>query len=355
MAELTERETELSRQDPIPVELAQLALTEKQLYRLRVGDVLNVRLLGLKEDRYAVLPIPARVHSDGTIVLPVVGPIAVADLTLTEAEEKVIAAHVAGDIAKDVSAFLELVESDVTTVLVLGAAAEPGLVRLRANERSPFYALALAGGFGAFGPGAPTANGRVVLKPIRPEREEVVYNFYDQNDVRRALLGPPLESGDVLLVEAAPANVVYVGGTVKLPGAIPLPPGSKSSVLQAVAAAGGLRPYIQAEEAELVRTLSDGKQLHVKLPLAKMMEGAEPDLALLAGDILLVPDTPMTIFQEWAMTQLLGTQFNFGVRYDPLQQYNTNRAIDADSDTGAGIRSALTTGIPQILVPPVAP
>ncbi|MEW6251788.1 MAG: polysaccharide biosynthesis/export family protein, partial [Planctomycetota bacterium] len=223
MGELLAREASLADQPPVAVDHANLALTDKQPYRLRAGDVVMVRILGLQQDRYMPVQFQARVHTDGTIRVPVVGPIPVADLTVNEAEEKIIAAHVTGEVARDLAVFLELLDLDVTTVIVLGAAAEPGIVQLKGNERNPVYALARAGGFGAFGPAVPAASGRITLKPIRPEREQVVYNFNDQNDIRRALLGPPLESGDVLMVEAAAANVVYVGGLVKTPGAVPLP------------------------------------------------------------------------------------------------------------------------------------
>ncbi len=58
------------------------------------------------------------------------------------------------------------------------------------------------------------------------------------------------------------------------------------------------------------------------------------------------------------MQNLLVGPFSVGVHYDPLQQYNTNRALGEQGLFGGNsfsnaFRNALATGLPQALVPPV--
>lgn len=348
LAELNELERQIADQPAVPVAHAKLALTDLRPYKVVPGDVLRVRLVGLDEDRYKPTFLDVRVHGDGGIALPVVGQLKVAGLDLAAVEEAITAAHVP-DVVTDLAVFVQLSDQESTTVLVLGAAGGPGLVKLGENERNPLYALATAGGFG------PAASGRVRLRPIRPQRQEVVYDLTNVNDVRRALLGPPLESGDVLMVEAAENSAVYITGLVNQPGPIPIPPGSNLSALRAVASAGGIRPYLNVKEAALVRSLSNGEQVQVQLDIGDMLAGGTPDLALRSGDILHIPHTPETLAQEWFWQNVMVGPFSVGVQYDPLRQYNTNRAIKADNNDGFSnaIRRSISGSLPNLLVPPV--
>ncbi len=348
LAELYAREQGLQAQADVSVEPQQLALTDYQPYQLQIGDVLLVQMTGLGESPYDATGVQVRIHEDGTISLPLVGRVAVAGLTLAQAEAALIDAHVPA-VATDLAVFVQLAQQGGTSVLVLGAAAAPGLVSLDTNERNILYAMQQVGGFN------PSATGRLRMKPIRPERPEVVYNFNDINDVRRALLAPPLESGDMIVVEASPPHAVYVTGLVNAPGAIAIPPGSEISALQAIATAGGTQPYLDVKEATLIRELPDGETVHVKVDLEALQDGKAPDIALASGDILELPHTPDTLFQEWFVRNVLVGPFSVGVRYDPLAQYNANRAIDADrgdNDFSDAIRRAIGTTIPEAFIPP---
>lgn len=351
--ELEQMEQEIMAAPPVLVEPAaqqELALTDFRPYTIKVGDVLAIRMVGLgtsEADRYAPTVLQLRVHKDGTIALPIVGGVRVEGLDLADAEQALIAAHVP-NIVKELSVYIEPVAPETTTVLVLGAAARPGLTPLKFNERNVLYALAAAGGFGA------ESSGRVWLRPVRTDREERVYDLTNVNDVRRAMLASPLESGDVLEVEGADVNAVYVNGLVNAPGPVPVPPSANTTVLRAIAASGGLRDYLTIKEATLVRTLADGREVHVKLDVGEMLAGRTPDMALRPGDILRVPHTANTMFQEWFVRNVLVGPFSVGVRYDPLGQYNANRALrNDDGQLQDSIRQSLGSAIPGLLIPPV--
>ena len=225
--ELNRLETEISQVEPVALEIADLALTELRPYRVGPNDILDITLTGLG-DQYAQTMLSLRVDDDGTIMLPMVGRVEVAGLDLKGVDKALYNAHVPQRV-KDMSVFVQLGGPEETTVVVIGAAGESGLVKLPRNERSVLYALARAVGFG------PAGSGRVHIHPVRPERPKLTFDLTDINDLRRALLAPPLESGDMVVVEPAEASVVYVTGLVNAPGPVPLPQHGSLSLVRAVA------------------------------------------------------------------------------------------------------------------------
>jgi hypothetical protein len=98
----------------------------------------------------------------------------------------------------------------------------------------------------------------------------------------------------------------------------------------------------------------DGRQVFVKLELDKILSGAVPDVALHPGDVVHVPTTAGTFAQEWFLRNVLLGPFAVGVHYDPLAQYNANRAIDAANNDSLeqGLIQSIGSGIPGIFVPP---
>jgi polysaccharide export outer membrane protein len=317
-----------------------LALRETQPYRIGPNDVVDSHFVGLT-DRLGTNVLRLRVHKDGTVSLPLVGRMKLAGYTLGEAEAAIVRAYVP-DIAKDMSVYLELAGPETVTVMVIGAALNRGLVTLRQNERNILYAIAAAGGFNDM----TNLKGRV--RAITSERPEAVDDLTNVNDVRRALTDPPLESGDVITVETGSPNAIYVTGLVNLPTPIPVPPNSSLSVLRAISAAGGVREYLAVKDATLVRRLADGRQVQVKLPLDDILAGRAPDLEMKPGDILMVPQTVDTMAQEWARANLLIGPFRVGVNYDPLSQYNVNRALDARLVGRNGIVDTIGSDLPLL-------
>lgn len=345
--ELRAREQQVATTQPVVVQAQQLQLVDLQPYRVVVGDVLSITMYGLEEDRYKGTLLELRVHDDGRIVLPVVGPLKVSGLTLKEVEQAIQAAHIP-QVVKDLAVYVRLTNTENTTVLVFGSVERAGMVTLRQNERNVLYAISSAGGFTAGN--APL----VTLRPVRAEREPQTYNLADVNDVRRALTAPPLESGDLVFVESEMSGSVYVSGTVQAPGAIPVLPGGKLSVLRAIMSTGGIKPYINPKEATLVRTLTSGEQVHVKLDLEDMVEGKAEDVALRDGDILMVAQNFDTFAQEWFLQNVLAGPFQITVRYDPLAQYNANRAVESNRQGNTlvnSIQQQLASGIGNAFIP----
>lgn len=352
LAELATREKDAapSATASAPAPTSYPALADLQEYRIRPGDVLAVKMVGLFEERYQPLLLDLRVYVDGDIVLPIVGRVAVGGMTLGDAELAIMNAHVPR-VVKDLSVFVQLSGPETTTVLVQGAVTAPGLVRLNQNQRNLLFAVSLAGGF------TTTSSGHIQFQPIDGRRSATTFNLNDPNDVRAMLAAPPLDSGDIINVEPENESAVFVSGLVMRPGPILIPPKSRISLLRALAAAGGLPEYIDVKEATLVRRLDDGTDAHVKLPLKDILAGTAPDVDLRPGDVLNLPFTADTFVQQWAKNNLLLGPFNLSLHYDPLAQYNANRALDQNNNNGGvagAVRQSLGSTIPNVIVPPVS-
>ncbi len=249
-------------------------------YRVGPGDVINVVLHG-------EAPIPAlqtRVNRSGEIDLPLVGRIKVGDMELEDVEDAIRSALVPG-VLTEVLVYVELVDVGTTNVLVVGAVSDPGLIPLRRTERNMLYAIAAAGGMSEL------ASGRATLRRIRSPEEAVTFDLRDPVQLQRAIALKPLDAGDMIDVQSAKPNTVFVGGLVARAGPQTYPVGSEVTILQVLAAAGGVRTDIFPREGTLIRRMPDGKDAHVKLNLNRLALGQDPNITLIAGDILWIPET----------------------------------------------------------------
>lgn len=266
---------------------------EQQLgpYKVGPGDVLMVTLAGT-DGTGVIASVQTRIDRNGGIDLPIVGAVQVADRELEDVEDAVRQAYVPA-VYKEAVCHVQLVTVDTTNVLVVGAVTEPGLVPLRRTERNMLFAIVGAGGISEI------ASGQATLRRIRNPAEEVTLDLTDPIQLQEALALEPLEHGDILYVHAARPNTVFVGGLVNRPSPQVYPPGTEITVLQALAAAGGLRTDVVPKEGTLIRRMPSGEDLHVKLDLNRLARGDDPNVTLAAGDILWIPDTLETRIQDF--------------------------------------------------------
>lgn len=278
-----------------------------QPFRVGPGDVVQVHING--GDERTAQPTRVRVDRNGDVNLPVVGPVRVLDMELEDAEQTVRRAFVPA-VFKQASVHVELIAPDTTNVLVVGAVTQAGLVPLRRSERNMLFAIVGAGG------ATEAASGKATLRRVRNPAESVTLDLTDPVQLRQAVTMAPLEAGDIIHVPAAQPNMVFVGGLVNRTSAQTYPPGAPISVLQAIAAAGGLRNEVGPTEGTLVRHLPDGSDAHVKLNFPCLQRGECPNIALAAGDILWVPDTFGTKVAEFINRNIFlraGVSVNYNV------------------------------------------
>lgn len=306
-------------------------------YRIGAGDTLRITISGLEQ-----VGLPGthtvRVEDNGTVVLPSVGAVSVTELTLDEAQSRIQSAYVPRYI-RETRVTVEVTTYRTIEVMVLGEVRTPAAVQLRGDRSSVLQALLAAGGPND------AAGSQVMLIPARKPGSAMFFDLGRREGLIRAARTGVLEDADVLVVDRRSNDVVYVQGLVNTPGSVPLPRGATISALQSVAAAGGTLLAFEPVEATLMRRRPTGELVRVKLNLQKMLKGQEPDLALAAGDILIVPHTIATRLEEYAARNLT---LRAGVNYDAIQFEQARRAIHA-ANTSQSLADSLT--LPSITPP----
>jgi polysaccharide export outer membrane protein len=97
-----------------------------------------------------------------------------------------------------------------------------------------------------------------------------------------------LSGGEEIRVPAA--GRIFVVGNVKKPGAFTLLDNGESTILKALAMAEGLLPYAAKQAYIYRREAGPGNANEIPIELRKIMDRKAPDLALLANDVLYIPD-----------------------------------------------------------------
>lgn len=110
-----------------------------------------------------------------------------------------------------------------------------------------------------------------------------------------------LEGGEEIRVPEA--GRIFVTGNVKKPGAFYITDGSQSSIMKALALSEGLNTF-SAHKAYIYRLEGGGgARNEIPIELKKIMDRKSPDVALMANDILYIPDAAglragMKVLQE---------------------------------------------------------
>ncbi len=279
--------------EPTATQKALEQAINQSLGPFKVGpeDVLVVTLTVAGETQlFPILQV--RVDRQGNVDLPLVGQVQVAGSELEDVEDTIQNAYVP-NVYRQAIVHVSLLQAHTTNVLVIGTVISPGLVELPSNQRNLLYAIVRAGGV------SDAASGAVTLQRIRQPHEKATLNLTDPVQLTQALALNPLQDGDIVNVHAATPNMIFIGGLVNVPRPQVYPAGTQITVLQAIAASGGLRTDVTPKEATLIRRMPDGQDVHVKLDLDRLTNGKDQNITLAAGDIFWVPWTTETRVQDW--------------------------------------------------------
>ena len=96
-------------------------------------------------------------------------------------------------------------------------------------------------------------------------------------------------------------QLVYIIGEVNRPGVVELVSQDSISVMQVLAAAGGLTKVASAHHAQIMRV--DSKGLYDKtasIDLYSLLSGKIKDRALIGGDIVMVPSSRLKTYTDAA-------------------------------------------------------
>lgn len=239
---------------------------------------------------------PQRVDQNGEIRLPMIGRIQAAGLTAQQLEAALTEKYKVFINEPDI--MVAVLESRSQPVSLIGAVSTPG-VRQLDGRKTLLQVLLLAGGTST--DAGPTLtitrrieNGRL---PLPQAKDDPSGQFTSAEIEVRPLMEGRLPGSDIELlandvINVSKAEMVFVIGEVARAGAIPLVKGNSMSVLQAVASSGGLNRTAAAKNARILRPTPGAEaRLEVPIDLKRILAGKAGDVSLMAGDILVVPDS----------------------------------------------------------------
>jgi polysaccharide biosynthesis/export protein len=195
-------------------------------YRLAAGDVIRISVY-----QSADLTLETRITEGGSISYPLLGSVALAGLTVSEAEKRIADGLRTGNFVKQPQVSVAVQQVRGNQVSVLGQVGRPGRYPLETGNVQLTDMIATAGGV------IPGGADQVVVVGTRngqPYRAEI--DLPSVFGAGRRANDLTLQNGDVIWVERAPQ--IYMYGEVQRPGSLRLERGM--TVMQALAASGGL-------------------------------------------------------------------------------------------------------------------
>jgi polysaccharide biosynthesis/export protein len=211
-------------------------------YLLGFGDVVEISLVGRAD-----FGSRARVSTDGTILLPLVGKIQASDRTVIELSEDVRKALIKGGFYADPIVRADVINISSRYVTVLGNVGSPGLLPLDRNYRLSEILARVGGGSG-------DAADYILLTKSGATSAQRYY-------IAKLAAGgvgedPLVQSGDKIYIPSALNEVFYVSGQVKSPGEYAVTDGL--TFRMALAKSGGVTENGSEKKLKVVR---DGKPL----------------------------------------------------------------------------------------------
>ncbi len=246
--------------DPGSAVTAERPLTE--IYRVGVGDVLDIRLLNSFDNKSTLFTVVA----GGLIDLPIAGgTISVAGLTTEEIQTRIAAELKRRAVAENAKVSVGVRQYLSHSVTVTGLVANPGVRYLR-RENVPLYVVLAESQLR-------NDSGRVLIMRAGSAGEP-----YDLSDP--ATLNLNVQSGDVITVTNRPQEFYYIGGRINYPGQKVFQPGI--TLLQAILAAGGTTR--QDNRVDISREGKDHRLVTIRVRLKQIKSGSVEDPKLQPGD-----------------------------------------------------------------------
>jgi polysaccharide export outer membrane protein len=216
--------------------------------KLGVGDAVRVSVFQQPD-----LTLETRIAENGTISMPLIGQVKIAGLTATAAGAQIADALKRGKFLNNPQVHVALTTLRSRQVSVLGMVARPGRYPLDDTSSQLADVIAAAGG-------------------VLPAGSETVLVTRNGKQEKVPLLGKPLalQGGETIYVERAP--VFYIYGEVARAGAYRVEP--NMSVMQAIAAGGGITPRGSDRRLKLRRATAEGKWMETDVGL---QERVRPD------------------------------------------------------------------------------
>lgn len=290
-------------------------------YQVGPGDVLAVNVSGRPEFQSAGTSAPGgaagqgatntaskgfRVDSVGNMYLPIVGAVKVNGLTVEQIQIQL--KEIFREYILDPWVLVDIVEHKSRPVNLLGQFTAPGTIYM---DR-PYHLLeAIAAGKGM----TPVGNLRYA-RLVRNKRLIAVdiYRLLLEGDTRQNIL---LKPGDTIYIPENTMQSVLVAGVVKIQGPVPMKNG-QLTLTQAVALAG-IADTGYDRNIRIIRSYSPTRGELIVVDLEKVLRGEALPFPLMDGDIVYVPKSGITTWNQ-ALNEVLPTLQTIGAILNPFVQ-----------------------------------
>jgi len=195
------------------------------------------------------------------------------------------------------------------TVTVEGAVQKPGRVQTE-GQKTLLDVLMMAGGTSSPGPTVKVTRssryGDIPLPEVRRDLEgtssSVELPVKDVLDASTAAANLIMQPDDVISVSIQQQRLVYIVGEVNHAGAVELVTQNSISIVQVLAAAGGMTKVAAPAKTTILRKDSEGRYSPAgSVDLKKILAGRHEDKLLLAGDIVVVPTSNVKFYVQSVM------------------------------------------------------
>lgn len=257
---------------------------EDEEYRLGPNDIITVRV-GSEPDMATQAPI----LYDGTISLPLIGPIKIGGMTVAEAEREIKRAYVDGGyFTEAIVVVVNIFQYRPMRVSVVGFVPSPGQFSIRPGDRL-LTVITMAGGASL-----QTADLRRVVLIRRNSQEQIPVDLYAMLVKGDLSQNYRMEDGDVIRVPQQLQDAIIVTGMVVQPGRVTYREGIRLSDVIA-AAGGGVRNRSWFSRIQIQRPVRGRPGQYERFEVDYVRFTAKNDwtqnIELEAGDIVYVPET----------------------------------------------------------------
>jgi polysaccharide biosynthesis/export protein len=253
-----------------------------------------------------------RVSTQGDLSLPLIGTIHAAGLTAEQLKEKLTAELKRYIRDPQVTVYIADVRSQPVTLA--GAVHRPGTFQLE-GPKTLLEVLMMGLGPDAAGPtlivSRPVESGPIPLPDAHldstGQRYTVELKLSEVLNPATAASNLKILPNDVISVSNQ-RRLVYIIGEVTRPGAIELVTQDQVSVMQVLAAAGGLTKMAAPRHSQIMRLESQGTYKKIaSVDLKRVMTGKDEDRLLVAGDIIVVPSSVLKGYGQVASMSAITT------------------------------------------------
>lgn len=250
-------------------------------YKIGPKDLLEITVFELPELNQSV-----RVSEDGSISLPLLGQVAIEGMAKDEVEKK-LASLLEEKYLKKARVTVFIREYQSQRVAVIGAVGKPGMYEL-IGRTTVLQLISKAGGL----TDRASSEMFVLREAKNGVRARIAIDLDDLINNGNQKLDIPLQANDTVNIPIDQMINIFVFGEVRNPGALQVKMSKRTTLLQAIAQAGG--PIEGAARGSVTIKRKDrktGKEIKMKVNIKDVIKGKRPDIELLEGDVVFVPES----------------------------------------------------------------